>query len=270
MLGLRKKPLAVGLLAPFQADSVAGPEVVYREAMTAVYCPTEEGRSCRVTFEKLDSLRINRGEYCPYPCDTAPGAARWAWAWTVKHSPWLRERYEYETEHYRHAYEFGGDVDEMLRDYSHYVLTFHDEFVEAIAAGIWFECADGAFDEHGIGGGHPLAGLGEETMVERREVSRITYQIRRNPASLDELVTNARYCSQPLLAFAAELDGRATVYWTLNLRATADRPLRSVLSRAFGGRPLEFDGVAGLDEALPHVEQWVAEVRQRRDEMGRE
>lgn len=157
----------------------------------------------------------------------------------------------------------------MLREHSHYLFRFHDEFVEAIASGIWFESADVAFDGHTIAPPHPLAGLAGVAVAERREASGIWYQIRRSEAPLDVLLASARYCSQPLMTIAAELDGEASVNWTLALRATNERPARTRLVRTFGGRPIEFDGVAGLEHVVPHVERWLAEVRARRDAMGK-
>lgn len=45
------------------------------------------------------------------------------------------------------AYEWTGDVDEMLRDFSHYVFRFHDQFVEALSSGIWFETFEHSIDD---------------------------------------------------------------------------------------------------------------------------
>jgi len=69
---------------------------------------------------------------------------------------WLLERYEYEKTHYGQAYEFNGDVDEMLRDFSHYVFSFHDQFVEALSAGIWVERFDESSDTEKVSATHPL------------------------------------------------------------------------------------------------------------------
>lgn len=99
MSGTKKRSSAVVLPAPLKADSVASPEVVYGAGMTAIYCSTADGRRCRVTFEKLDSIRVSRGEYNPYADDVVPCAEPYPWVWTVKESPWLRERHAYEAKH---------------------------------------------------------------------------------------------------------------------------------------------------------------------------
>ena len=131
-----------GIAVPVLADSVEGPTVAYGAGPASINFVTQDERWGRVTFEKLDSLRVSRGEYEPYPSDWKEGDPV-HWVSVVAPSPWLRERYGYEKRHYSQAYEFGGDVDEMLRDFSHYVFSFHDQFVEVLCAGIWFESADG-------------------------------------------------------------------------------------------------------------------------------
>lgn len=58
-----RNQVAVGIDVPLEADSVAGPGVEYGEAMRAIHFITHDGRWGRVTFERLDSLRVSRGEY---------------------------------------------------------------------------------------------------------------------------------------------------------------------------------------------------------------
>ncbi|MEM6791814.1 MAG: hypothetical protein AAF715_30120, partial [Myxococcota bacterium] len=52
-----------------------------------------------------------------------------------------------------------GDVDEMLTEYSHYLLSFHDEFVEAITRGLWVETSKEALPRDALSAGHPFNGL---------------------------------------------------------------------------------------------------------------
>ena len=151
-------PMMRGLPVPVEADSIEGPTVTYGEGPTSVQFFTSDSRWARLTFEKLDSLRISRGEYDPYPSDWVEGGP-FHWVSIVTPSSWLRERYEYEKEHYGHAYEFGGDVEEMRREYSHYVFSFHDQYVEALAAGIWFETADEYLGAKEPNETHPLRDL---------------------------------------------------------------------------------------------------------------
>jgi hypothetical protein len=134
--------IAYGLRVPLTADSVESPIVNYGGERTCIHFLTDDEVSWgRVTFEGLDSLKVSRGEYEPFPA--APGEEEtFYWVTTISNSTWLRERYEYEKRYYCSCYNFGGDVNEMLADYSHYVFSFHDEFVEVLAAGIWFESAN--------------------------------------------------------------------------------------------------------------------------------
>ena len=211
----------------------------------------------RTSFEGLDSIKVCRGEVSPYP-----GEIRWAS--TVENSPWLKERYLYEKENYGDSYNFDGNVDEILDEYNHYLFCFHDEFIEVIAKGIWFAPAKGWSLEH-----IPLSDLGAGADISKREAHGIAFQIRENPAPTEQLMQDAALCSQILMQFAAELDGDASVSWTLTLRKRGDQTV-SIL-RNFFGNPVEvFEGVAELQEVLPHVESWLAGVKNRRREMGKD
>lgn len=183
------------LEVPVVADSIDSPIVRYGESMTGMDFTTDDGRWGRITFERLDSLRVSRGEHEPFP--TAPkDAGGFHWVTTISNSSWLRERYQYERQHYGTAYNFGGNVDEMLDEYSHYVFSFHDEFVEAIAAGIWFEVDDDMLGERELGTSHPLRGLSHLDVVERFVSSGITCCVRRNPLSINELERAAKLRSR--------------------------------------------------------------------------
>lgn len=258
--------VAYGLDVPFEADSVASPDVEYGEAMTAIHFITRDGRWGRVTFERLDSLRVSRGEYDPYP--ESPDDSRYHWVQTVAESEWLKERYEYEKRHYGDSYNFNGDVDEMLTEYLHYVFSFHDEFVEVLAAGIWFESADAKLAEHELNTDHPLLGLRDVEATETLEGSGITCQVRVNPLPREELKRNARLCSQTVLEIAAELDGRASTDWTLTYRMR-DGVERSYLRSYFGNAVECFTGIPERTAIEPTIQQWLTEVRERRRKMGK-
>src|SRR5689334_3161035 len=111
-------PKMIPIDVPVIADLVERPIVTYGEGPASIKLLTEDERWARVTFEKLDSIRICRGEYHPYPIERRPGDPI-RWVSEVIPSPWLQERYEYEKTYYGQAYEWTGDVDEMLRDFSH-------------------------------------------------------------------------------------------------------------------------------------------------------
>lgn len=267
----RRRPIARGLETPVQAHPVDNPRVYCGGAPTAIHFVVEDERRGRVTFDKLDAIRVCRGEYCPYNNDWTAGAPI-RWVFTVDNSPWLVERHAYESRHYKEAYEFGGDVDEMLREFSHYVFRFHDAFVEALAAGIWFEVADESFRGKDLPGEHPLLPLPESTVFDRILAHDLVCQVRKNPMLEAELIANARFCSQPILDLALELDGRPSVHWRLSVRNRSGR-IRSVLREYLGGvlgDPLaEFEGVADLTAIRAHVENWMGEVRESRRDMGK-
>jgi hypothetical protein len=257
------RPFARSLEVPVIADSVEAPIVTYGDGPTSINFLLDDRRWGRVTFEKLDSIRVSRGEYEPYE-----SSGRRRWVSTVSHSPWLRERYEYEKRHYGDAYEFGGNVDEMLRDFSHYVFHFHDQFVEVLSAGIWFETADECIGGRQLESSHPLLNLPESSVSHRFEAHGITCQVRRNPRSMDELVRSAAYCSQTLLQFAAELGGTPSVSWTVSLRIR-DGKSRAYLKSYFGKVEEEHDCVPGLADVQPRIEAWLQEVQERRRQMGK-
>ncbi len=106
----------------------------------------------------------------------------------------------------------------MLEEYSHYVFSFHDQFVEAIAAGIWFEVDDALLSDRDLDTSHPLRGLAHLEVAEQFESSGITCFVRKNPLAVDEIERAARLCSQTLLEIGAELEGRSSTSWFLTRR----------------------------------------------------
>ncbi len=261
------KQLAYGLEVPLTADSVESPIVNYGSPLTSINFLTQDERWGRVTFEKLDSISVSRGEYAPYPA--APGDERiFSWVTTISNSSWLRERYEYEKRHYGTAYNFGGKVEEMLTEFSHYVFRFHDQFVEVLCDGIWFESADTPLGNVEPSLNYPLRSLPESAVSERFEAHGIICQVRRNPLSIDDLTLNAKFCSQTILEVAAELDGRASTDWRLSLRVR-DGVLKSGLRSYFGNAVQQYDSIPSLSEIRPQIDAWLAEVQERRKKMGK-
>ncbi len=262
----QNKEIARGFNVTVEADSVDSPMVIYGGAGTAILFTTEIEKYGRVTFEGLDALKVCRGENCPYENDWKKGSP-YRWVSKVENSLWLTERHAYESKYYKHAYEFGGDVDEMLSDYSHYLFSFHDEFVEAISSGVWFEESETPFTERELTEGHPFLPLPMESM-EFIKAHEIKCQVRLTQLSDSQLIENANYCSQPIMEFAPELDGSASVSMCLRLRKRNGK-VCSILDKSFGGETAVFDGIAKLEDVKPHIESWLCGIRERRREMGK-
>lgn len=261
------KQLAHRLEVPLNADSADSPIVQYGDEMTAIHFTTDDARWGRITFERLDSIKVSRGEYEPFP--PAPSDAEtFNWVTIISNSSWLRERYEYEKEHYGSAYNFGGSVDEMLHEYYHYVFSFHDQFVEVIASGIWFESDGEMLGNREPDANHPLKGIGHLEPDERFEASGIVCQVRRNPLSNDELKRRARLCSQTLIEVGTELDGTVSTSWTLTYRVRNGIE-KSYLRSYFGNSVESYDGIPPFSVIRPTIDQWLSEVRDRRREKGK-
>jgi hypothetical protein len=258
--------IANGLHIPVVCDSVLSPAIYYNDQLTGIYFQTGDDQFGRITFYHLDAIRVCRGEYLPYAVDRE-GQEGTLWVYKVDHSTWQRERYAYEKEHYENAYEFGGNVEEMVTDFSHYLFQFHDQFVEAIAKGFWFEKETGSLFGKELQPGHPMLPL-TQANVERFTAYTITCQARINTKSIDELVWGAQYCPQKLVEFALELDGDASVSKTLILTYSNGR-LISRLQDYFGKPIVELDGVATLESVRPYLEQYIEAVIQRRKAMGK-
>ena len=261
-----KEQILQGIKSPVEADSVESPIVVYGDGPAHIdFLANDERTWWRITFEKLDALRVSRGEYLPLPAKSHP-QEDFNWLSIVENSAWLLDRYEYERRYYGSSYDWGEDVREMLSDFSHYVFSFHDEFVEALARGIWFDLV-GDWSS-GTNPNHPLADLDESAIVEKRSAHGITYQIRKSPKPTNELCSAAELCSQTLLQFAVELDGSATPHWSVLLRARNGK-LTSSLRGYFGKSEKKYEGIVSLDTIIPEIEKWLHSVMEHRRNMGK-
>jgi hypothetical protein len=60
---VESKQFSHALEVPLTADSVDSPIVNYGGGLTSINFLTKDERWGRVTFEKLDSIKVSRGEY---------------------------------------------------------------------------------------------------------------------------------------------------------------------------------------------------------------
>lgn len=258
--------IAQGIIIPIDADSVLSPQVYYADQLTGIYFTTEDNQFGRITFENLDSIKVSRGEFIPYEDDWKEGQA-YCWVLKVKNSNWLSERHQYEKRTYGSSYEFGGNVDEMLTDFNHFVFKFHDQFVEAIARGFWFEKNSESLFGKELIAGHPFLPL-PETNSTKIEAYNLICQVRPNPTPIEELKKNTIFCSQNLIEFALELDGKTSVNHTLVL-SQRNGKLTTTFRGYFGKQEKVIDGVGTLADVRTEVESYMKEVYERRKAMGK-
>lgn len=245
---------------PIIADSVLSPDFFYGDC-TAIYFVTEDDHYGRITFEKLDSVKICRGEAMPYSFDSSERNQD-TWVYQVENSRWQKERFDYENKHYGNCYEFGGDVNEMLNDFKHYLFSFHDQFIEVIARGFWFEQSETPLFGEELMEGHPLLPLNLENM-EIFEAHSLKTQIRFNSKAKEQLIRDAQFCSQKIIQFALEFDGKARIDHTVSL-SYQNGQLISTLQGYSNRTPLTFDGVVPLEQVLPYIIDYMEKVAERR------
>ncbi|WP_313385775.1 hypothetical protein [Chishuiella sp.] len=258
--------IAKGIIIPVIADFVLSPHILYNEELTGIYFETEDEQYGRITFEKLDALKICRGENLPY-ISHSDEEQEYPWVYKVENSKWLKERFDYENKNYGSSYEFGGNASEMLADFSHYLFQFHDQFVEVIARGFWFEKDKTNLFKKKLQEEHPLLNLNENNL-EKFTAYNLTCQIRRNLKPINQLVSDAKFCSQKLLQFAIELDGNTFIDNSLILSYKKEK-LVSTLTGYFGKQIVEFCGIAKFDDVKPYIENYMFEVYERRMKIER-
>lgn len=258
------------MAVPLTADSVAPPRLVYGDldvsssegtdrAYPALYFEVaDSGELGRVTFEGLDAIRGSRGEYLPFD-DSAIRYSHGDWVFTVDGSRWLRERHAYEVRHY---------ATPLLDTHRHYLFVFHDEFVEVIAEGIWFDIADRA-DPFAPPVAHPLQAFGLDLPGERfTSADGLEWELRRSPRPEADLIRDSRLCSQRVFQFNLLLDGSNREAASIWIR-TIDDVLISRMGRAWVDNVDQMEGFATPDDFSHHWETYLSEVAQRRRQMGK-
>jgi hypothetical protein len=210
-----------------------------------------------MTFEGLDAIRAARGEHLPYPL---PDRYRHGdWVFVVDGSPWLRERHRYETDHY---------ATPLLDTHRHYLLMFHDEFVEAIAEGIWLDRAD-RDAPFAPSAAHPLRPFGPELPAERfTSAAGLEWELRRSARPAADLIRDSRYCWQRVFQLNLLLDGASHESATIWLR-TVGGVLLSRMTRPWVGEIARLEGFAQPSDFSHQWESHLEAVAQRRRQMGK-
>ena len=211
------KEIAIGIDIPVKVEDVVWPTIIYNESeKTGIYFETRDERFGRVTFEQLDSLKVSRGEYLPYKdnFDWENPDCPYCWISRVENSKWLMERYQYESKHYGEDYNWGGNVEEMLTDFSHFIFKFHDQFIEVIAKGFWIETDNKSLINKKLLTGHPFLPISDE-IVQNVEIENKKYIARINSLNIKELIEQSFFCSQKLITFTEEKGKRPDYYSTI-------------------------------------------------------
>jgi hypothetical protein len=248
---------------PIIAHPVWVPDFFYGDC-TGIYFVTEDDKYGRITFENLDAIKICRGEGMPYEFDYKL-YEQGVWIYQIENSNWQKERFNYENKYYGKVHEFGGNVNDMLTDFKHYLFQFHDQFIEIIARGFWFEKDDQSLFKKELMEGHPFLPLPTENM-KIMEAYSLKSQIRINPKPHELLAYGAQFCSQKLFEFALELDGNAVVDNTVSLSCRNGKMI-SQLGNSLRRKIVEFEGCVNLEQVKPFIEKYMKEVYKRRKNM---
>ncbi len=149
----------------------------------------------------------------------------------------------------------------IITDY-HYLFSFHDEFIEVIAKGFWFEKDANTLFKRELTDGHPFLPL-PQTIVKILEVEGIKYKVIFNPTSIDEIIQNIRFCQQTLIEFAIEFEEKFSINMSLMLMQRQGK-LISVLRQFFGTTEFEKEGIATFEDVRPFIEKHIKEIVERR------
>ena len=252
---------------PVIRDSVFSPELhygnqAYNEPITGIYFNTEDEMYGRITFEHLDALKLCRGEMFPFHYDWETHQTG-SWIFEVQNSKWLMERYNYEKAHYGDSYEGGGNIEEMKTDFKHYLFSFHDEFVEVIAKGFWFEKNNDSLFGKPLQEGHAFEPIMKKSEIPI-EAFGLQSIVRFNEKSEAELIENSKFCSQKLMDFI--LEGSSSVNHTVKLVMNKEK-IMVHLRGYFGKKQVSFEHIPTLEEVKPYIEQYMGEVAERRKNM---
>lgn len=232
---------------PVIADYVLSPIVIYGEEFTSINFETQDEEFGRITLQNMDAIKICRGELPPYDDPTEINDfVIGTWVYKVENSDWLQERYQYEKEHYEQSYEWGNSVDEMLTDYSHYFFRFHDEFVEVIAKGFWYEQAEETFIGKPLSKNHPFLAI-ENGFTDELIVGDKNYFFKYNPISAATLEKQVQFCQQKLIEIWLSLPKDDFMEGSLRIKKSNNKTI-SYYQPTFGKAVFLKEGIATIED----------------------
>jgi hypothetical protein len=252
---------ATGIIIPVLADYVLSPTVIYSDELTGIYFDTHDEQFGRITFNNLDAIKVCRGENMPFHDGWEIGRPV-PWVYFIEQSKWLKERFRYEEENYGSAYEFGGNVSEMLTDFKHYVFKFHDQFVEVIARGFWFEKGKESLLGKPLTAGHPFLPFVLTNEIQH-EYRGIGFKIIHTTHSLESAIENTAYCQQRLMEIWVEFKGEYSVAHTLFV-FRRNGNVMFTLRDYFGRAVLTKKELIRIEEIMPLLNKYLDEVAERR------
>ena len=248
----RNKEIIQVIKIPIITDHVLNPELLYGNEITGIYFETEDENFGRITFQSIDSLKICRGENLPYKFDWGKADSE-TWVFEIKNSIWKNERYQYEKENYGSSYEFGGNVEDMKTDYSHYLFKFHDQFIEVIAKGFWFEKDPKSLKSQPLVESHPFLSLTDKKS-EIFNYLGINYKVKHNDKSLQALIDDAKFTEQKIFQIEIELDNKYSNFIELTVSNKYNAP-KYILRKFFGQILIETNDCLDFQKVKPFLEK---------------
>lgn len=241
------KQQIIPIQIPVIADYVLSPIVIYGDDFTSINFETEDEKFGRITIQNMDAIKICRGEMPPYHDPTEmKDYIIGTWVYKVENSNWLQDRYQYEKKYYGESYEWGNSVAEMLTDYTHYFFRFHDEFVEVIAKGFWFEKGDSSFVGKPLPEGHPFLSI-DNVKADETTVADKKYFFKYNPLATDILANHVQFCQQKIIEVWLSLPYDDFLEGSLRIKHL-DGKIISFYQPTFGKSSFIKEGIATIEE----------------------
>ena len=155
----------------------------------------------------------------------------------------------------------------MLSDFKHYVFKFHDEFIEVLAKGFWFEKSEKSLKNKPLQETHPYLPL-NRNIKEEFNYEGVNYIVIKTQIDTKTLSENAFYYEQKLVEIHLELDQKYSLYKTLYLQRRSNK-LISTLNSSFAKEKVIREGIATFEEIKELIEESIREIIQRRKNMNK-
>jgi hypothetical protein len=234
---------------PVIADYILSPIVSYGENFTSINFETQDEEFGRITFQNIDSIKICRGELPPYEDNSEFEIGDWVYK--VQDSEWLQERYHYEKKHYSQSYEWGNSVEEMLTDYTHYFFRFHDEFVEAIAKGFWFEQGIESYIGKSLSPNHPFLKI-DNNYTDEFILGDKKYYFKFNTSDIKTLEHQSKYCQQTLIEVWLSIPNEECMDGSLKIKNINGNVI-SYYQPTFGKAEIIKNGLATIEDLKNYI-----------------